>query len=422
MAEDTHTTERDTRDARYDGMFLGEVVQIGPEVDPNKVGQILVKVPGLLEPSSLPAFPIGRAFGVNNGSWWIPEVGTNVIVFLNQGDVDHPYYLPGPWGAPDGVSDVPDQAPNGSVDHRVERWRDFHVTFNGEDGSETFTIEDLGSGTKIVIDRPSGGDFLRDVEGAEVINVAGDRDVPVETGDETHTVAVGKRTTSIQGDETKTVIAGNDLKTITAGNETTNVLVGNSTETVALGSKIMTTGAAILQTAGTLFTLLAGGAVSITGASVVVNSGAGPSTMLSGGLMTRTFLGGILESVTGAVARTINGALTETLIGAVFHGVTGTFGRTVSGLATYTFNGGLAIIGTGLALGTGPGHKVLVNLDVIAAINVMITAHNTHVHGGIMAGAASTALPSVLVPSIIAPGNPVPFNETDMLTVNVSAT
>ncbi len=357
---DKHTDERDTRDARYDHMWLGEVVE---NSDPLFVGRVRVKVDGIYEPDSQWAWPMGHMLGINNGFFYVPEVGAQVVVFCNQGDVDHPFYMPGPFGAPKGVQDRMPQVPGtaGAVDYMSVRWRGFHITADGTEGAETLTIEDLDTTTKIVIDRASGGDYLRNVEGNEDVEVTGDRNVTVETGDETHTVALGDHTKTVAvGNDTET-IGGDKVKTVTGGEIDTitgpagkveNVLgVAGSVESIPAGLKAITAGLTIAMTAGGAMSLIAGGPVSIVGAGVSVNASAGPTTNIGGGLLTETFLGGVLRTITGAVAETINGALTMTL----------------NGIATF--------IGTVITLGAGVtppplasvGYRNLVTTDFFAA-------------------------------------------------------
>ena len=376
-----HTEEFDTEDARYTGMYLGEVVSNEDELG---LGRIRVLVPGLLEPESCLALPIGAMFGVKNGVHWVPEVGANVVVWLHQGDVDHPYYMAGPFGSPGGESDVPEQAPKGSVDHVVVRWRDFVFTLDGTDAAEKVTLEDLGSGTKLEIERATG-DYLRDVEGSEVVAVKTNRSVTVEEGDETHDVTLGKRTTTIEGNDERTITTGDKIDTVAAGNETKTVTAGSSTESVPAGTKTVTAGLNVLVTAGVNMTLLAGSAMSLTGASMALSSGAGPSTVTSGGLLTRSFLGGILETVVGAVVVGVTGAV------------------------TYTVSGIFALAALVLNLGLGPLFKPALNSDMIAAFNA-------HTHGGVTAGAGSTGAPVIT----ITPGGAVPFKREDMESANVN--
>jgi len=359
-ATDKHTQERDTRGARYDHMWLGEVVA---NDDPLKLGRVQVFVDGIHEPSSNWAFPIGFMHGVKEGIWAVPRVGAQVVVFLNQGDVDHPYYMPGPFGAPGGATDVPDQVPTGDVDHWVVRFAQWHVVINGRDSDAKMTVKDEVSGTTLEIDRINGpGDFLQDVRGSETVKVNLDRDVTVEQGNETHTVALGNRTKQVTvGNEVET-IGGNKTKTVTGGEvDTINGAAGKvetvtgvagSTETIPAGPKTVTAGLAVNVTAGAAMTLTAGGLLSMIGSGVSMNSGGGPTTVVSGGLVTKQFLGAVQETITGILTQTLNGA------------------------ATINAAGLYAVIGASIQLGITAALKSLVTQDVFAQWG------NLHTHGG----------------------------------------
>ncbi len=356
-----HTQERDTRDARYDSLFLGEVIE---NVDPEKHDRVRVLIPGLLEPKSCWAFPMGRMFGVKNGIHWIPEVGANVIVFLNQGDVDHPYYMPGPWGAPGGVTDQGEQYPQGSVDHLSVRWRGFHVTIDGTGGSEKLTVEDLDSGTKLEIDKTTG-DYLRDVEGEEVVNVKGDRTVTVE-----------------EGSDAKVVTAGDLSETITTGNKDLTMPVGSETKTLTLGGSTETMPAGVKTISALTITLIASGAVNVTAGGAVTVAGQGVSVTSTGG-------GASVRDSTGTTLRSSTGLVTETLLGSFAGTVAGAFARAVIGALTYTVTGIFAVLAAVIQLGNGPFKK-------LATEDFVNNKYNLHTHPGVMAGGASTGVPSLL--------------------------
>lgn len=375
-----HTEERDTRDARYDCMFLGEVVE---NVDPEKHDRVRVLVPGLLEPKSRWCFPMGSMFGVKNGIHWVPEVGANVIVFLNQGDVDHPYYMAGPWGAPDGTTDQGDHHPQGSVDHMSIRWRGFHLTLDGTQGQEKLTLEDLDSGTKLEVDKTTG-DFLRSVRGSEVVAVKTNRSITVEEGDEAHNVSVGKRTTTIEGNDEKTLTTGDEVKTLSAGNKTQTLVLGSETKTLAAGgstesmpagTKTITALAISLNASGAV-NVVAGGAVSIAGAGVSQQSTAGGATV---------------QDSSGTTLAKSTGLYTENFLGGFTSAITGAFTRVISGVATWTLNGAATFLGAAINLGLGAaGYKRLATEDFVLNI------YNAHTHGGVAPGAGSTGVPSVL--------------------------
>jgi hypothetical protein len=87
-------------------LYLGEVTN---RDDPDGLGRVRVLIPAVCEPESAWAFPMGApgAGTAERGHFEPPAVGANVMVQFLLGDVDHPYYMPGPWGDPEGVSDVP---------------------------------------------------------------------------------------------------------------------------------------------------------------------------------------------------------------------------------------------------------------------------------------------------------------------------
>src|SRR5215471_17336448 len=99
-------SEFDEEGDRYLGLYVGVVVK---RDDDEKLGRVRVRVPGLIEPASAWAFPLGTVGGGSDarGFYAVPEVGAEVGVLFHQGDVDHPYYLCGHWGKPDGRTEVP---------------------------------------------------------------------------------------------------------------------------------------------------------------------------------------------------------------------------------------------------------------------------------------------------------------------------
>lgn len=298
-------------------MMLGEVVAVE---DPLKIGRVRVRVPGIFEPESPWAFPMGMMLNEKEGFFRVPSLGANVIVFLNQGEVDHPYYMPGPFGAPDGNSDVPEQAPDGSPDITVLRFRDFHITLDGTPGAEKLIIEDLDSTNRIEFDRTSEN-FSINVEGEKIVEIKGDRSVAIEEGDDSLNIQLGSRTVNIP--------TGDEIKTIG----------GSSTENIT-GPKVI---------AGQTTVSISGlGAVTINGASLALVS-TGASSMQSGGNRTETFQGNLVRNITGAFTSVIQGVLNWTLQG-------------VATLAGATIN-----------IGNGPYKK-------LATEDFVLNIYNSHDH------------------------------------------
>ncbi len=369
--------KRETAHPRFDHMILGSVVD---RDDPEGLGRIRVHVPGLLEPSSAWALPLGAMYGVKNGIHWVPEVGANAVVFFNQGDEAHPYYMAGPYGAPEGETDVPDEAPNGSVDHMVIRWRDFVITLNGKAGEEKASFEDRETGTKLEVTRATGN-FERTVDGPQGDEVATIKRHLTETagGNEQHTVA-GNRTTGIGGNDTKTV-GGNETDTVT-GNRT-KTIAGTKTETVGTTSselvgvsKAIVAGLNVAITAGGAVNVLAGGAVTLVGAGTTMQSTAGGNS-IAAGLQTNTFLGGINETVVGNVNKTVAGNKTEAVTGT--HELSGAI---------------LKLIAAEVKLGIEAATKKLVTRDLFTLWA------NIHSHAGLGSPPTEKIVPAASPPDV----------------------
>ncbi len=147
--------EFDTEDPRYTGLYIGQVVD---QEDPEGLGRVRVKIPGLVEPASAWAFPLGTVGGGSDrrGFFAVPEKGAEVGVLFHQGDVDHPYYLCGHWGKPDGQTEVPEPARDLSKEEtpqvRAFETGRFLLAFDDRAGKEALLIKDKRSGDQIEFD------------------------------------------------------------------------------------------------------------------------------------------------------------------------------------------------------------------------------------------------------------------------------
>ena len=147
--------EFDTDDPRYTGLYIGQVVD---RADPERLGRVRVRVPGLVEPASAWAFPLGTVGGGSDrrGFFAVPEVGAEVGVLFHQGDVDHPYFLCGHWGKPDGATEVPEPVKDLSVADtpqvRAFETGRFLLVFDDRAGHEALVIKDKRSGDQLELD------------------------------------------------------------------------------------------------------------------------------------------------------------------------------------------------------------------------------------------------------------------------------
>jgi uncharacterized protein involved in type VI secretion and phage assembly len=132
-------------DTRLLGMYVGYVVD---RKDPEQLGRVRVCVPGLIEPSSGWAWPLGTVGGgsKDRGFFAVPEENAEVALFFNQGDIDQPYYLAAHWGKPDGQSEVPEEAQNDSPDNRVLATETFRIELDETKGARKLKLTNKKTG------------------------------------------------------------------------------------------------------------------------------------------------------------------------------------------------------------------------------------------------------------------------------------
>jgi hypothetical protein len=149
-------------DPRMFGMHTGTVFS---NEDPEGLGRVRVRIPGLCEPASAWAWPFGLpgAGGADRGGFIAPPKGADVVVFFRNGDIDHPFYAGGNFGLPGGVSEAPTPAKTaGAQAHKVavletDLWR---VSMDSRPTSPYLIVENKTTGDKIEIDGLTAGILL----------------------------------------------------------------------------------------------------------------------------------------------------------------------------------------------------------------------------------------------------------------------
>lgn len=112
--------------------------------DPRKLGRVRVRIPGIADaPATGWALPYGVGAGANRGLWAIPKPGDEVVVFFDQCDPEHPYYVSSNWG----IGEVPVES-EGSPDVRVLA-SDLYVVVMDDRGPGRLTILHRASGNRI---------------------------------------------------------------------------------------------------------------------------------------------------------------------------------------------------------------------------------------------------------------------------------
>ena len=141
----------DAHDTRLLGMYVGYVTH---RRDPEGLGRVRVCIPGVLEPHSTWAWPLGTSGGgfKDRGFFAVPEEGAEVAVFFNQGDIDAPYFLSAHWGKPDGESEVPEEAQKDPPDNRVLATPTFRVELDESKDARKLKLTNRKTGDYLLFD------------------------------------------------------------------------------------------------------------------------------------------------------------------------------------------------------------------------------------------------------------------------------
>lgn len=138
----------DEGEPRQYGLFYG-VVQFND--DPEKIGRVRVLVPGLIEPASPWAVPVGGTHstgGKGVGGYDVPPVGATVVMGFHGGDVDRPFFMAAFHGQGEQLSAVPN---NPADAHKIKVFESdrFLIVLNGIGGSEEVLIKDKVTGDNV---------------------------------------------------------------------------------------------------------------------------------------------------------------------------------------------------------------------------------------------------------------------------------
>jgi uncharacterized protein involved in type VI secretion and phage assembly len=128
---------------RPDAAFLGlETGVVLDRDDPEKLGRVRVRIPGVMEQGTGWALPFGGHGGSKQqGAFHVPQVGADVIVFFRHGDPDQPFYTGGWQGRGEQLT-----SSDGSPD-----------VYQYETPTYTVQIDErAGAGSLIILDKVSG--------------------------------------------------------------------------------------------------------------------------------------------------------------------------------------------------------------------------------------------------------------------------
>lgn len=124
---------------KYWGKYRGLV---SDNNDPRQLGRLKVRVPSLLgDVDTGWAWPVVPFAGADVGFFFMPQVGDEVWVEFEEGDLNHPLWTGCSWARPGGQSEVPAEAQQSYPDKRVLKTPSGHlIIIDDSAGQESITI------------------------------------------------------------------------------------------------------------------------------------------------------------------------------------------------------------------------------------------------------------------------------------------
>ena len=150
----------DLEDTRLPYLYEGIVVD---NADPEELGRVRFTIPGLIEPTSPWALPMGTVGGGTKNQGWfaVPSRGAEVYVLFLHGDPDEPRYLAGHWGRTDSGSEVPPESRRTPPTNRVFSTDTFVLEFDETPGAERMRIRNRRTGDLIELDATDNSVTIR---------------------------------------------------------------------------------------------------------------------------------------------------------------------------------------------------------------------------------------------------------------------
>jgi uncharacterized protein involved in type VI secretion and phage assembly len=161
---------------RYYGKYRATVVS---NVDPEQRGRIIAIVPDVLGamPSSwaMPCLPLA---GIQQGTYFIPQIGAGVWIEFENGDADHPIWTGCFWGS---AAEVP------------------ALALAGNPASPSIVLQTMAQNSLVISDLPgpTGGIMLKSTTGATII--VNDTGIYIQNGKGASLVMAGPSVTVNNG-------------------------------------------------------------------------------------------------------------------------------------------------------------------------------------------------------------------------------
>ncbi|MDL1973325.1 MAG: phage baseplate assembly protein V [Deltaproteobacteria bacterium] len=143
--------------------------------DPEEMGRVKIYFPWLSDDNETDWVRIATLMaGSERGSFFVPEVGDEVLVAFEHGDINQPYVIGALWN---GVAPPPETNSEGKNNIRKIRSRSGHeIIFNDDDTSQQEKIEiHTNAGHQVVLDDSAGQEKI------EIIDKTGNNKITIDS-------------------------------------------------------------------------------------------------------------------------------------------------------------------------------------------------------------------------------------------------
>ncbi|MEZ4468317.1 MAG: phage baseplate assembly protein V [bacterium] len=241
----------------YDGVYVGIVTN---NKDPENLGKIKVLFPWMDATTESHWARLATLYaGKDRGSYFVPEVGDEVLVVFEHGDMNRPYVVGSLWN---GKDPLPEPGhPDGEDNHKVVETRSGHkLTFDDTAGAEFITLVDSSMNNRMVID--VAGDSIT------LLAATGDIHIKAPAG----SVNFTSKTMAVSVQKTKQHTSGvkHDI-TVKQGNYEATT---DKAKTLTVGAKTSRAAQSMAITASSQLSSTGGSAtVSVTKGGAMIQSG-----------------------------------------------------------------------------------------------------------------------------------------------------
>jgi uncharacterized protein involved in type VI secretion and phage assembly len=239
--------------------------------DPDKLGRLKVKFPWFSDNNETDWVRVTTFMtGGERGSFFLPEVGDEVLVAFEHGNINRPYVIGALWN---GIDKPPETNSDGKNNIRKIKSRSGHeFIFNDEESKENVEIH-TKAGHKILLDDKSGEEKMKilDKTGNNSILIDSVENSVTISGQKKIDIKSGNNSIVINSDENSIVISSQTKIEIKSGNN--SIMIDSAANSITISSQAqlsIKSQIVNLEAQGTM-TIKSSGILTLQGSLVKIN-------------------------------------------------------------------------------------------------------------------------------------------------------